>query len=250
MADLDNIQTGTVVAVDDGNCSGRIKVRVPGFNDTIDIENLPWCTYAGSAFFSGDGGGSISIPRVGSKVRVKFKGDDATSMEWMGANRLDDKLRGELSVDYEGSHAILYDSDSDLSIMYQNTTGLRLYYKGSFIQLQPDNTITIHYGEGNQGVQIQLSDGRVDIQASSQINISSGNAIKIESDNIVLNGSGNVQIKGDSPGECAVNGKDLIKLLMGIARLVDQKAPQTGGMCMNIVQSARDRVLNQQIQYI
>ena len=247
---LKNIRTGEVVSVADPTYSGRIKVRIKGLNDNIDVDNLPWCTYGGSGFFSGDGGGSISIPRVGSKVRVRFKKDDMSSMEWYGTNRIDRDLAAELAQDYEGSHAILYDSESDLSIMYMNNTGLRLYYKGSFIQLSPDNNITIHYGEGNQGVQIQLSDGKIDIQANSQINITSDNTVKVEAESIILNGSENVQIKGGQPGQCAVNGPELMKVLMNIARLIDQKVPATGGIAANVVTASRSSILNQQIQYV
>ena len=171
-------------------------------------------------------------------------------MEWYGTNRIDRDLAAELAQDYEGSHAILYDSESDLSIMYMNSTGLRLYYKGSFIQLSPDNNITIHYGEGNQGVQIQLSDGKIDIQANSQINITSDNTVKVEAESIILNGSENVQIKGGQPGQCAVNGPELMKVLMNIARLIDQKIPATGGIAANVVTASRSSILNQQIQYI
>ena len=84
----------------------------------------------------------------------------------MAANRIDRKLAEELAQDYEGSHAILYDSASDLSILYRNSTGLQLYYKGSFIQITPDNNITIHYGSESSGVQIQLSDGKIGIHGA------------------------------------------------------------------------------------
>ena len=96
---LSDIKTGEVVSVADPTYSGRINVRVKGLNDNIDVENLPWCTYAGSAFFSGDGGGSISIPRVGTKVRVDFKKNDINSMEWSAINRLDRDVSAELAGD-------------------------------------------------------------------------------------------------------------------------------------------------------
>jgi hypothetical protein len=247
---LRNIKTGTVVSVDDPTYSGRIKVRIKGLNDNIETENLPWVSFGGSSVFSGDGGGSISIPKVGTKVRLKFKKNDAASMEWVGTNRIDRNLAAELAQDYEGSHSILYDSDSDLSIIYMNSTGLRLYYKGSFIQLSPDNNITLHYGEGNQGVQIQLSDGKIDIQANTQINITSDNTVRLEGKSIIQNGSQNVQIKGNKPGECAVNGKELMKLLMNLGRMIDQKVPATAGVASSLVAASRSSILNENIQYI
>ena len=64
-----NIVIATVVSIDDPTYSGRIKVRVPGFHDSIVNDDLlPWCSYGGSSVFSGDangGGGSISVARVG-----------------------------------------------------------------------------------------------------------------------------------------------------------------------------------------
>lgn len=246
---LKGVVTGEVVSIDDPTYSGRVKVRIQGINENVEVEQLPWCTYGGSAFFSGDGGGSISIPRVGTKVRVRFKKGDANSMEWYATNRIDRALAEELAQDYPGSHAILYDSASDLSILYTNTTGLRLYYKKSFIQISPDNNITIHYGNESSGVQIQLSDGKIDIQAPTQINITSDNTVKVEANTIILDGKNNVQIKGDTPGECAVNAKNLYKMLMGLAMVVDLKIPG-GHEASDLIQSSMQSIMNQQIQYI
>src|SRR5574344_476545 len=94
---LKDVVTGEVVSVEDPTYSGRIKVKIPGINENVEVEKLPWCTYGGSAFFSGDGGGSISIPRVGTKVRVDFKKNDINSMEWSAINRLDRDLSAELA---------------------------------------------------------------------------------------------------------------------------------------------------------
>lgn len=246
---LRNVVTGTVVSIDDPTYSGRIKVRVPGLNDNVPVENLYWCTYGGSAFFSGDGGGSISIPRVGTQVRVKFKKGDANSMEWYATNRIDRKLAEELAQDYEGSHAILYDSASDLSILYTNTTGLRLYYKKSFIQISPDNNITIHYGNETSDTQIQLSDGKIDIQGKQEVVITAGKTIRLEAESIILDGKNNVQIKGDTPGEIAVNAKNLYKLLMALAMVVDIKLP-SGHEASDVIQASSSTIMNQSIQYI
>ena len=170
-------------------------------------------------------------------------------MDWYATNRIDRALAEELAQYYEGSHAILYDSASDLSILYTNTTGLRLYYKKSFIQISPDNNITIHYGNESSGVQIQLSDGKIDIQAPQQINITSDNTVKVEAQSIILDGSNNVQIKGDTPGECAVNAKKLYQMLMSLAMIIDMKIPG-GHEASDIIQSSMQSIMNQQIQYI
>lgn len=249
MSVQDQIITGTVENIDDPTCSGRIKVRVPGYHDNMKTEELPWCTYGGSNVFSASGGGSISIPRVGAQVRVQFKDGKATSMEWTGNNLIDKDLINEIKGDYAGSHVMMYDSAADLSIKFQPGSGLLLYFKGSHIQILPDNTINIHYGEGTSGTQIQLSNGKVDIQAQNQINLTTGGVINLEADNIVINGKSSVQIKGDLPGECAVNGASLMTLLRQLAVIIDSKVPATGGSTQSYVNCLTEGILNQQIQY-
>ena len=119
----DEIIVGVVESIDDPTYSGRIKVRVKGFHDNLKTEELPWCTYAGSSNFSGTGGGSISIPRVGATVRVRFKDEKSTSMEWTGTGTLDKELINEIKSDYAGSHVLLYDTASDISIKFQPGSG-------------------------------------------------------------------------------------------------------------------------------
>lgn len=247
---LDSIILGTVESIDDPTYSGRIKVRVPGLHDNISTEELPWCTYGGSPFFSGNGGGSISIARVGQQVRVQFKSGEKTSMEWLANNQVDPDLINEIKDDYENAQVLLYDSAVDLSIKFQTGTGLILYYQGSFIQIMPDNTITIHYGLGATGTQIQLSKDRVDIQANKQINLTTSGTINLEADNIILNSKSSTQLKGDAAGEAAINGSALITLLTMIAGVIDSKVPAGPGMTASTVNSMKEAILNQHIQYI
>ena len=89
-----------------------------------------------------------------------------------------------------------------------------------------------------------MSDGKIDIQAPQQINITSDNTVKIEADSIVVNGSNNVQIKGDTPGECAVNAKNLYKMLMSLAMIIDMKIPG-GHEASDIIQSSMQTIMNQ-----
>ena len=245
----DAIILGVVESIDDPTYSGRVKVRVPGVTDNIPTEQLPWCTYAGSTVSSANGGGNISILRVGQQVRVQFKGDDITSMEWTYVNQLDPDLINEIKGDYENTHVLLFDSAINLSIKYQNTTGLIIYYQGSFIQMMPDGTITLHYGEGATGTQVQLSDGRVDVQAGSEINLSTSGTINLEADTIILNAKTATQISGTAAGEAAVNGTKLITALMNLAGAIDAKVPQTGGTTAQRVNSMKESILNQNIQY-
>lgn len=245
----DSIIMGVVESIDDPTYSGRIKVRVKGFHDNIPTEQLPWCSFGGSIINSANGCGSISIARVGQQVRVQFKNDANTSMEWVAVNSLDADLINEIKGDYEGTHVLLYDSAVNVSIKYQHTTGLTIYYQGSFIQIAPDNTITLHYGEGATGTQIQLSDGRVDIQGSSEINLTTSGNINLEADNIILNAKSSTQIKGKAPAETAVNGVKLISALMDLAWAIDNKIPNTCGQTATKLNGYKEAILNQNIQY-
>lgn len=239
-------------SIDDPTYSGRIKVYIPGYMDNVPTDQLPWVSYGGSAIHSANGGGSLSVARVGQKVRVRFvKGEDSTdSIEWYAVNQLDPQLIKEIAGDYENTHVLLYDSAKDISIKYQPNTGLSMYYMGSFIQIMPDNTITLHYGKGATGTQIQLSDGRVDIQGGSEINLSTSGTINLEADNIILNGRSSVQIKGDTPGESSVNGVKLMTLLLAMADAIDNKVPQTAGITATRVNAMKEADLNQNIQHI
>lgn len=255
MADEKNnvkkVKTGIVESIDDPTYAGRIKVRVKGLHDNIETESLPWCNYAGSSMFSGSGGGQISIPRVGSKVRVRFAQDDVNTMEWYGTNTIDRKLSEEIASDYAGTQVLLYDSEYDLSIKFQPGSGLLMHYKGSHMQITPDNTITIHYGNEQSGVQIQLTDGKVYIQAPEQINITSGNEVNIEGKVITLNGESAVRIKGSTPNTCAVNATQLMTLLQTMATNIDTKLSMSkAGVCSASVSGAKEKIMNQHILYI
>ena len=250
---MDNkITYGIVEDIDDPTCSGRIKVRIDGYMENVPTDQLPWVSFGGSAINSANGGGAISVARVGQKVRVRFdKGEgNASSIEWYAVNELDKDLINEIASDYANTHVLLYDSANDLSIKYQTSTGIVIYYQGSFIQIMPDNTITLHYGKGVSGTQIQLSDGRVDVQGSREINLSTKGTVNIEADNIVLNAKSSIQMKGDASGECAVNGVKLMTLLTMLANHIDMKVPQTAGISSQLVNSMKEGVLNQKIQHI
>lgn len=171
-------------------------------------------------------------------------------MEWTGTNQVDKDLVNELAGDYAGSQVLMYDSASDISIKFQPKSGLLLYFGGSHIQILPDNTINIHYGEGASGTQIQLSAGKIDIQAQNEINLTTTGTMNLNADTISINGKSNVQIKGDMPGDCAVNGLQLMNALTVLANIIDTKLPVSPGTSYNYLNAAKEGILNQKIQLI
>ena len=68
---LNNEYIGIVIYNKDPLFSGRCKIRVFGVMDNIKDEYIPWSTPINSNIFSSNGGGSISIPKIGSYARVK-----------------------------------------------------------------------------------------------------------------------------------------------------------------------------------
>jgi len=171
-------------------------------------------------------------------------------MEWYAVDQLDPDLINEIKSDYEFAQVLLYDSANDISIKWQTGTGMVIYYAGSFIQIAPDNTITIHYGAGATGTQIQLSDGRIDIQAPREINITTAGTLNLEADNIVLNSKGSTQMKGQKAGECAINGSALLTALLMLATAIDAKVPATAGLVTQRLNSMKEAIVNQNLRYI
>ena len=173
-------------------------------------------------------------------------------MEWYGFNNLDMQLSREIAADYKDSHTLLYDYDEDLTVKYQKSSGLVLYYKGSYIQLQPDNTITIQMGpDQTSGVSIQLTDGKIYMSAPQQINITSDNELNLHGKSITLDGLEGVRLKGDTPNTCSVNGTELITLLQMLATIIDMKlGASPAGMASALVSGSKEKILNQQISYL
>ena len=243
------INHGTVVYNLDPNYSGRVKVRIHGINDNVPINQLPWVTYGGGTSANG---GSVSIPKVGTQVRIKFKNfNDVNSIEWTGTIKPNKKMCQELAEDYEGSHVLLFDDDSNVKLKFQPHIGLEVFYGGSYIHILPGGTIMIHYGLENSGTDIQLSFTGIDINASQNININS-ESINLNANNITVNGKNVVSIKGTNTdaGNVAVNGNELLTLLQSLAGLIDQKIPTSGGQAMAAVNGSKALILNENIHYI
>ena len=242
----------------------------------------PWANYLGSpaygALISNNAGG-YSFEKSGANGRIlryvfnsfdqpgryiylrDNDSKDFWSNSWQPVAKPLDSFKSEvrhgtaytkIASDYAGSQVLLYDSEYDLSVKFQPGSGLVFYYKGSYMQMTPDNTVTIHYGpDETTGVQIQLTDGKIYIQAPQQINITSGNEVNIEGKVITLNGESAVRIKGTTPNTCAVNATQLITLLQTMATNIDTKLGQSkSGICAAAVSGSKEKIMNQHILYI
>jgi hypothetical protein len=230
---------GEVEDNQDPEFAGRCKVRVFGLFDgterdevpnspyRISTEDLPWCYPANGNFFgSGDskGSGNLSVPKKGSKVKIRFNGGNLYAPEYFAVQDINEDLISDIKDSYENSHVILYDKDQDLKILYKVNLGFQIYYRGSNITINPDSNITIEHKE-TQSI-IELTGGTINITANSTINLTSNSKIEAESSESILNGNTSTKL-GPSPQFSAVMAEPLWAFLKILASAVDAKIPLT-----------------------
>ena len=240
---------GTVIENDDPAYQARCQIRIPGLTDNISDEMIPWSTCGNWSVFGKAGAGCLSVPKIGADVRVRFKNGEFINSEYFALCKPDPDMLIEMGQDYYDGQCLVFDSTNDFSIRFQPTTiGLVLYYKGSMIQIRPDNSIFINYGSGNS--KIELTDGKITLAAQNQIDIVSGDNVNISGKNVNLLGSEGTNIKAKQCGaEPGVNGKALMTLLESLAAGIDSKAP-TGTSYQALVAASKEGILNHDLEYV
>jgi hypothetical protein len=218
---------GRVIRNEDPDFTGRCKVRVFGLMDDLEEEFLPWFSPANNSIFSSSrGGGSLSIPKVGAFVRVRFVNEDIYSGEYTCIQNVDPFLANTIKDDYIGTHVICYDADQELMIMFQPHRGLVLYYKESEINIAPDNKITI--SEPNNNSIITMANDVINIVSKNQINVTALKSANITSD--VVNLEANSVNVGRGANTPAVDGNALVGVLEYLSKMISEKYPQTPGV--------------------
>jgi hypothetical protein len=138
---------GVVELIDDPRKEGRARVRVYSIHDDLPAGDIPWAYPKNKALFFGQAGkaGSISIPKVGSIVAVKFDNGNPYSPEYFAIHELAQDVKDELNTEYEGSHIVLFDGDQELKLWFSVSKGLTLSVNNSVINLKKD-VVTIKTG--------------------------------------------------------------------------------------------------------
>ena len=226
---------GKVVYNEDPDFSGRCKIRVFGLLDDLSDDLLPWYTPINGCIFSGNGNGTLSVPKVGTYVRVNFANDDIYSGEYTTIQNIDPALITEIKDNYQNTHVLCYDSDKDFYMMFQpsKTTdgtqdgkGFKIYYNDAIIQLTPDGRI---YCQTAVGESIVEMDGK-------DIKIIGGNDVTVAGSTTVNVIGGEVNIKGNSvnvgknASEPAVLGNQLAMVLKTMCMAIQTKSPQSPGV--------------------
>jgi hypothetical protein len=228
---------GIVEENNDPDFAGRCKVRIFGLLDgreddkkdsspfKISTEDLPWCYPANGIFFaSGEnkGAGNLSVPKMGSRVKVKFNGGNLYAPEYNFVQDVNEEMSADIKDSYLDSHVLLFDKDQELKILYKPNLGIQIFHKGSNITINPDSSITIEHKD-TQSI-IELVGGTVNVVANSTINITSNTKIQAESSESIFNGN-TVTKLGPSPQYSAVMAEPLWTFLKILATAVDAKFP-------------------------
>jgi hypothetical protein len=240
---------GKIVDVNDPLRQGRCKVEVFGIFDNLPIESIPWAMpFQKSTFFGKAGNaGSISIPKNGSVVSVRFNDGDIYSPEYEQIQELAEDLKSELlkstAYEYEGSHYILIDGDEQLKIWFTRERGLTLELKDSYININQDSKIEIYHKDGLSS--IELDGNVITVMSQSEVNVIS-NSITTTAAKVHIDGE-STRLGASSVVESAVMGDSLIAALTGLAAMVDAKYPVTAAAAQSYINNIKDLVLSETV---
>ena len=246
---IDKQFLGVVEDANDPRKEGRARIRVISLHDDLPVEDLPWAyPKQKSAFFGKDGrGGSLSVPKKGAIVAVRFDNGNPYSPEYYSLHEIAEDVREELgrNGEYLGSHAILFDGDEELKVWFTISKGLTLQLKGSSVNIGRDRAITIEHNE-SQSI-IELRGGNISIHANSQVEITAGSKIEAASNIVWINGN-SVQVGHNPVTGPAVLGDRLFTLLKLMASAIDAKLPPTPGVMTSLVETTQITALSQTVK--
>ena len=180
-----NILLGEIVDINDPLKQGRARVRIFGFFEDLEIEDIPWADQiSGLSFSSSRGSGNITIPRVGAVVNAQFDGSNYYKVLYEFEKETSPDLLAEIADSYEGAQSLMYDTDAQpglLKLIYTRKKGLIL-------------------GLGDATVQLDTQDGgqlRVVIQMGKD-------QIRMENNKVIVN-SNNIEL-GENAVEAVIKG--------------------------------------------
>lgn len=232
---------GEVVDNEDPEFSGRCKVRVYGkFDGTINLddsesaftipdEHLPWAYPAASSIFGGGeskGAGSLSVPKIGTKVKIRFSGGNIYEPEYTAIQDLNQALVDEISGSYQNAHVLFFDEDENVKVVYTTAKGLEIFHKDSHILINPDSSITIEHKDTSSI--IELVGSNINVTANSTVNITANSKVQSQASECVMNGTSVTKL-GPAPTYSAVLAEPLWTFLKIVASAVDAKLPSTPG---------------------
>ena len=166
-----HIHLGEIVDINDPLKQGRARIRVFGFFDDLEIEDIPWAEQvSGLSFSSARGNGNISIPRVGATVNVQFDGPNYYKCFYEFEKESDPALLEEIADSYEGAQSLWYDVEAEpgtLKLFYTKKKGMVLSLGDAKIQLDTQDggqlRVVIEMGKD----QIKMENSKVIINSNN-----------------------------------------------------------------------------------
>lgn len=228
---------GIVINNQDPTFSGRAQVRVFTVMDGIIDEHIPWATPINSTIYSGDGGGNMSVPKLGSFVRIRFCNGDLYSPEITAIQNLDNTLIETIKEDYQGTHVIAFDPEYNLSIIHQPQSGLLIFYRESFFQITPDSMITIQTEDADSLIQLEGDTTR--IVTKNEVMVAAASKVEVTADEVVVAGANTTKVGPGPVYEDAIISDGLFTLLSSLASIIDAKAPASPGVATGLVESQK-----------
>jgi hypothetical protein len=241
---------GKVEDITDPLFEGRCRVRVFSLFDDIDVNDLPWAVpYGKPTFFGQDArAGSISIPKVGAIVRIKFSNGDIYAPEYSQVQEIGDDIKQELrkgGKKYAGAHFILFDGDEEIKFWFDRQIGLQMELKKSFIRIDNATSNVLIEHKDNLSA-IALEGNVIRIVSDSEVQVTTGSKATITAKTVHI--KGNNTLVGASPVQnSAVLGEPLFAILKILATAIDAKIPSTAGAIAQAVEAAKPMVLSRSV---
>ena len=150
-----HVHLGEIVDINDPLKQGRARVRIFGFFEDLEIEDIPWAEQiSGLSFSSSRGNGNISVPRVGAIVNAQFDGSNYYKVFYEFEKETSPDLLAEIADSYEGAQSLIYDTDAQpgpLKIFYTRKKGLTISLGDAKVQLDTQDggqlRVVIEMGE-------------------------------------------------------------------------------------------------------
>lgn len=166
-----HVHLGEIVDIDDPLKQGRARIRVFGFFDDLEMEDIPWAEQiSGLSFSSAKGNGNISIPRIGAIVNVQFDGSNYYKLFYEFEKENSPELLEEIADSYEGAQSLIYDVEAvpgPLKFFYTRKKGLVISLGDAKVQLDTQDggqlRVVIEMGQD----QIRMENNEVIINSSN-----------------------------------------------------------------------------------
>ena len=166
-----HVHLGEIVAIDDPLKQGRARIRVFGFFDDLEIEDIPWAEQiSGLSFSSARGNGNISVPRIGAIVNVQFDGSNYYKCFYEFEKESSPALLEEIADSYEGAQSLIYDVEAQpgpLKLFYTRKKGLVLSLGDAKVQLDTQNGGQLRVVVQMGSDQIRMEGGQVIINSNN-----------------------------------------------------------------------------------